>query len=609
MALISTLGLLLLGVATISGTHTIQRLQTSDTKLADLKATMLTLRRHEKDFLMRLDAKYAGRFNDTLKTSQQELQQLSEMLGDGGVDAGRFQQMKGLLNDYGERFNSIVSQQQAIGFDSKLGLYGGLRESIHTVEEALTDSHQANVSMLTLRRHEKDFMLRRDLKYVGRFQEEIFRLKEIVSDSDIEGDQIEVINQNVDEYARKFNTLIAAEKRKGLDSNSGDMGEMREAVHKSEALFTELKKILGNEITVSISNANNFLISMILIVAAVVVVCTGLVATSIFRPLSVFRQEIIGIIDNKDLTVRLSVTGKDEIADVAHAFNMLLESLHEMIGKIDEASMMVASSAEEMSTITREVERSSESQTIEVEQAAAAVNEMSATAHEIARNATSAADNVKEIHEQLQEGVTVSGEARDEIQRLTEEVQGAVLAIQELEKNSKNIGQVLDAIQNVAEQTNLLALNAAIEAARAGEQGRGFAVVADEVRTLAQRTQESTETIRQTITEFQEGTNHVVSTVSSSNQRAESGIARVTRSSDILTEISAGVSSISDMNIQVAAAAEQQGATSEEISRNVTKVADLSRGVKSQTEQTSQASAELAQLGTSLRAAVSEFKV
>ncbi len=133
--------------------------------------------------------------------------------------------------------------------------------------------------------------------------------------------------------------------------------------------------------------------------------------------------------------------------------------------------------------------------------------------------------------------------------------------------------------------------------------------MADEVRTLAQRTQESTETIRQTITAFQQGTNQVVATVSNSNQRAETGIERVTRSADILNDISLMISSINDMNIQIAAAAEEQGATAEEISRNVTRVSDLSRGVNDQTEQTSIASHDLAQLGASLRDMVKAFKV
>lgn len=195
-----------------------------------------------------------------------------------------------------------------------------------------------------------------------------------------------------------------------------------------------------------------------------------------------------------------------------------------------------------------------------------------------------------------------------EIQQLTQEVQQAAEAIKTLERDSTNIGQVLDAIQGIAEQTNLLALNAAIEAARAGEQGRGFAVVADEVRTLAQRTQESTQSIRETINQLQQGTAQVVDTVQRSNKRAETGITKVAQSSEILAEIAQQMSIVTDMNTQVAAAAEEQGAVAEEINRNVVSVSDLSKQVSGQTHEATATSENLAQLSTDLQDMVKQFK-
>jgi len=501
-----------------------------------------------------------------------------------------------------------VGQQGKVGYDSKSGLYGALRASVHSVEEKLTDTPELRASILMLRRHEKDFMLRRDMKYLSKFNQEI---DDFISLSAVymSAEDSEAINDSINSYASQFKSLVDAENSIGLDQNSGALGELRATVHESEKLFEGLKSQLHQTIVISTSKNNQFLIGSIVVVGLVISILALAVAFSIFKPLEKFAEEITGVITDKDLSMRLSVHGGDEIGEVAVSFNSLLEALHEMISRINVASMTVASSAEEMSMVTKEVKLSSDTQTSEVQHAAVAVNEMSATAHEIARNASSAADSVSEVDMQLKEGVDVSQEARQEIEALTHEVQEAANAIKELEQNSENIGQVLDAIQNVAEQTNLLALNAAIEAARAGEQGRGFAVVADEVRTLAQRTQESTETIRKTITEFQQGTNQVVATVSNSNQRAESGIAKVTRSSEILTDISTMVSQINDMNIQIAAAAEEQGATAEEISSNVTRVSDLSESTKAQTEQTSEASAELAQLGASLRDMVKAFKL
>ncbi len=608
LAGIAVVGLVVVGAIVANGMSNLQQLQHSDTQLSDIKSSMLTLRRHEKDFLSRKDDKYVDRFDRTLKQTLNDVKALSASLSSSGIQSNALDKMGSYLSEYGDRFNVVVGLQREIGYDSKSALYGALRAKVHSVEEKLTDIPELTASMLMLRRHEKDFMLRLDLKYLSKFNQEVENFTSLtpvymgVDDSD-------AINAAISNYASQFTALIKKEKAKGLDQNSGALGELRATVHEAEKLFKGLKTELHTTIEKSTDSNKQFLIGAIVVVGLVITLATLLVGFSIFKPLQTFTEEITSVINHKDLSVRLSVHGRDEIGEVALSFNSLLEALHEMIGKINEASMMVASSAEEMSMVTQEVKQSSDTQTSEVQHAAVAVNEMSATAHEIARNASSAADSVSEVDMQLKEGVEVSQEARQEIETLTHEVQDAANAIKELEQNSENIGQVLDAIQNVAEQTNLLALNAAIEAARAGEQGRGFAVVADEVRTLAQRTQESTETIRKTITEFQQGTNQVVATVSNSNQRAESGIAKVTRSSEILTDISAMVSQINDMNIQIAAAAEQQGATAEEISSNVTRVSDLSEATRAQTEQTSEASGELAQLGASLRDMVKAFKL
>lgn len=608
MALFTVVGLLLVGILEMRLTTKIVTLEQQVVLLSEFSETIATLRQHEKDFLTHKQDVYVESFEASLAQADQQLQSLAGGLQSFGIDTRQLTQLGQALNQYEGVFQSVVELQRRIGYDSESGLYGGLRNSVHAVESQLADIPEMSVSMLMLRRHEKDFMLRRDSKYLSRFETEASRFNELSSQYLTE-QQSAAINQSMADYRRQFRQLVNAEEQKGLSHDEGLQGDMDASVSAMEGLSRQVYSAIKAQVREVIETEKTKVVSALIAVAIAVVLLIITVAFSIIRPLSQFRQEILQIINDKDLTVRLGLQGKNEIVDVSNSFDELLGVLHDMIGQINDASQLVASSAEQMSSVSHEVKHSTEAQNGEIQHAAVAVDEMSATIQEIARNAQMAADNVYAAHEQLKEGVDVSDFARQEIQTLTEEVQEAANAIKELERNSENIGQVLDAIQNVAEQTNLLALNAAIEAARAGEQGRGFAVVADEVRTLAQRTQESTETIRQTIGEFQQGTNQVVNTVSRSNQRAESGISAVTRSAQILSDISTRVSQISDMNTQIAAASEQQGAAANEISRHITKVSDLSSDITEQTTQTSESSTRLAELGTSLQQIVKVFKI
>ncbi len=602
IAVITLLGLSIIAVSTLKTFSDINKLHESRVLLDEYHASLLTLRRHEKDFQSRLELRYVQYFNQTMAQALQQKSSLAGLLRTLDIDAQILDSQTAYLNAYSEQFARYAALQQTIGLNSESGLYGRLRAAIHGVERLLGSESEARAEMLMLRRHEKDFMLRRDVKYVGKFDSSREQFATLLADN-------ETLMQGLAVYAQSFHALVDKEQEKGLDANSGASGKMRDAVHQVEEDFTVMRESVEQAVEHGFEQAHKTMLMALLAIAAVLLALVLFVARRIVRALSQFNKEILSIIDDKDLTRQVTVQGGSEIAQVATAFNALIANLHNIIDAIYKASDHMAAAATEMSTISDKVNNASKEQSVEVDQAAVAVTEMSQTIQEIARNAASAADSVNMVHEQLQEGVRVGGDARDNIQLLTQEVQEAASAILELEKNSKNIGQVLDAIQNVAEQTNLLALNAAIEAARAGEQGRGFAVVADEVRTLARRTQESTETIRLTIVEFQQGTNDVVQTVNKSNERAEVGIAKVTRSTEILNEISVMVSGMSGMNMQIAAASEEQSVASNEISRNVTRVSDLSVNVRSQTQLAAKASAELTRLGDSLCDMVKVFKL
>ena len=591
-----------LGALSIKSLLSTKHLQEDLSMLKDINISMLELRRSEKDFLARKDPKYLVKFDASMEVVKAKTSELDAALTQDNIDHSQLVELNADLIEYSEIFHSLAQVQEKIGYDSKSGLYGELRKSVHSVEEMVSGNSDLTASMLMLRRHEKDFMLRNDLKYLDKLKSEVQSFKSLVNYS-VSPAESAKINSQINVYQTSFQNLVDAEVIKGLDSKSGLMGDMRNTVHKTEEVFDQFNKELNEALDARVIKVVS---TLIILIVALVVMTSGfvyIVSRSIFQPLTKFSKSITSIAENHDLRERLQHDNKDEIQLIAQAFNILFDELQQTLEQVNESALQVNSTAGALANSSTHVKKSSDEQMHEVHQVVAAMDEMVATINEIATNASGAASTVTHVHEQVEKGVSVSESAKDEISKLTLEIKEAVTAIQELQDKSNNIGVVLDAIQSVAEQTNLLALNAAIEAARAGEQGRGFAVVADEVRSLAQRTQEST------VTQFQEGTLTVVETVMRSNERAELGIEKVSNASSIMSEISSQMNQISDMNIQVATAAEEQSATSEEISRNINRISTLSEDVMEQVGSVANDSSTLSSLSDSLKKSVNQFQI
>ncbi len=309
-----------------------------------------------------------------------------------------------------------------------------------------------------------------------------------------------------------------------------------------------------------------------------------------------------------DLRTRLDLRVNDETQQIAKNFNAMAEQVNLLVGKIAHAAQKMAASSEQLSTVTAGTSQSVDRQQAQTEQVATAMNEMSTTAQEVSNSISSSAQAAQEANGETEKGHQMVNQAIQAIQQLAGQIENAAEVIQKLESDSESISSVMDVIRGVAEQTNLLALNAAIEAARAGEQGRGFAVVADEVRTLAGRTQQSTEEINQMVERLQSGSREAVSVMSQSRQEAQRVVEQASLAGESLSAISAAVARISDMSAQIASAAEEQTATAEEINRNVTEIFEMSNETSTAAQQTAQASSELAQLGAELQQLVARFK-
>ncbi|HEY0285451.1 MAG TPA: methyl-accepting chemotaxis protein [Pseudomonas sp.] len=333
-----------------------------------------------------------------------------------------------------------------------------------------------------------------------------------------------------------------------------------------------------------------------------------IITRQITRPL----QDTLTVIDriaSGDLSQTLVVTRRDELGVLQQGIQRMGTTLRDLIGGIRDSVTQIASAAEALSAVTEQTSAGANSQKIETDQVATAMHEMSATVQEVARNAEQASVAASAADQQAHDGDKVVAEAIAQIERLATEVGRSTDAMTVLEHESDKIGKVMDVIKAVAQQTNLLALNAAIEAARAGEAGRGFAVVADEVRGLAQRTQQSTEEIEGLVAGLQNGARQVSEIMLGSRNLTDSSVALTRKAGSSLESITLTVSNIQAMNQQIAAAAEQQSSVAEEISRSILNVRDVCEQTAAASEETAASSVELARLGNQLQLLVSHFKV
>ncbi|BDQ64478.1 MULTISPECIES: methyl-accepting chemotaxis protein [Shewanella] len=346
------------------------------------------------------------------------------------------------------------------------------------------------------------------------------------------------------------------------------------------------------------------------IIAAGFIMLAIVVAGSVSRPIAQVAAMFHDIGEGEgDLRQRLPVNGEDEIAQLAQGFNSFISKIQDSVIEVAQTSEQLGLSAKDVSNQAQQTLEDSHEQKDRTMMVVTAINEMGATVNEIASNAAQAAVAAKDADTESNSGQVVVTRARDTINQLSHDVEQVGEVIESLATHTKSIGGILDVIRAISEQTNLLALNAAIEAARAGEAGRGFAVVADEVRNLASRTAASTNEVQGMIDKLQSEASRAVNAMAQSRARSHEGVTAVDEASQSLVGISDRIGLISDMNIQVAAATEEQSTVVEDINRNVTEINDITQRTASTAQAAAQASLALNQLAHRLDTLVAKFKV
>ncbi|OZY87326.1 hypothetical protein CBP51_10200 [Cellvibrio mixtus] len=423
--------------------------------------------------------------------------------------------------------------------------------------------------------------------------------------------QILVFRQKLQDYQPQIadGSLL---QRSAKDFNT-ELYQLADPLSLSLAKLIDEQLIEAEKFKVTAAEQYQFFLRLFVIALLVVFICLGILSWFIYRsihsPLNQLQHAMSVVGDQSDLRVRAQITGNDEIAITARAFNQTISRVHQFFGELGDAVSQLAAASTQMNQISQQVSGTAVEQEQQASLIAAAVHEMSAAIQQVANSALATSEQANDADQKTQQGYQKVIQNVSSIEQLSTMVDGASRVIEQLNGESEKITQVLAVIQTIAGQTNLLALNAAIEAARAGEAGRGFAVVADEVRTLATNTQKATESIRTMIDNLQGAASEAVQAMSRSGQYASISVANAQEAGQVLEDIKSAVGTIVDMNVQISAATEEQTVVAEDINKNISEFSVSIGEMTRSATYSADTSASLAQLAARLQQQAASYRV
>lgn len=605
----------LIALAVSFGVTEIGAIFVHDAVMAEEKAlvaeiNMLEARRSEKDFLARKQTKYIERNSEHTTKAKEELQ---ELLHYDAEHAKLVETAVGLLDQYASKFEEVSDNILKLGQTENDGLRGTLRAAIQQVESVITAKNDDRLlaGMLMLRRHEKDFMLRGHDKYLERFNKDMDVLESKVNASVLitPEDAAEILKL-LEAYSQSFNNF-------SITSNAIEEGrkEFTKAVQALEPILTQLGELSSEKRTERQTLVTRTTIIVSAGAALLLFVCIILLIRSIITPLTLLqecsmqvaegdyeactrhsfsgeleglRKDIVAMVDNlkdsMDTAKQSSLEAQEKSLQAEEAMQEaenerahvagLLEKMSTVAAEANELVEYVTESADELTSIATEISSGTDAQSRRVEETATAMNEMNATVLEVARNASDAAEGADSARNMVHEGVEIVHQVETSSTEVAQRSNDMKISLADLGKQVDDIGSIMQVIDDIADQTNLLALNAAIEAARAGEAGRGFAVVADEVRKLAEKTMVATKEVADAILGIQEGSQRNIKAmegasvaVTQSTELAQQAGVFLLKIEEIVNETSVQVSSIATAAEEQSAASEQINAATDEVNR------------------------------------------
>ncbi|MDF1884019.1 HAMP domain-containing protein [Sulfurimonas sp. SAG-AH-194-C21] len=587
LSIMATGGFIIMSFLLYYSVDKVSELGKTVTTVSKLESDMLMLRRNEKDFLARKNLKYQTKFVNNVYVLKADVSALRVMLKHNNLAYDTLENFMDIINKYQEIFQKIIKMQQVVGLNPKDKLYGSLRDSVHMVQGSAKKSK--NIELLSfvyeLRKHEKDFMLRRDLKYVIKFKKSINELlhRDNLMDTNL-------IN-NLNNYKKDFLALVNAEKIMGLNSKLGYQGEMRTVVHKSEKILDVLLEKIKKEVAVKVNDLYKISTILALLLIAIIGLASFLIAKNILKSLKTLHQAIVKVREENDESSRIEITNNDEIAVVARDFNRYLEEIenrsnedkefikdtYSVMSRVEKGSFTQVIVVDTHNEALQELKQVINSAVKNLEERFVSINEVlleytkydytpslnvdgiekdgafdtlifniqalrTAIVNMLISSSSSSndmltkSDYLKNQIEKLNNSTIKQANALEgtviSMEKITESIESTSDRAKEVINQSSDIKAVVGIITDIAEQTNLLALNAAIEAARAGEHGRGFAVVADEVRKLAERTQKS-------LTEINANVNILTQSIIEIGSNIEDQAKDITSANEAISEIDA----------------------------------------------------------------------